>query len=70
MGFKELFPGVLQNFVITPNVLGFSQVIKTVFLEVGVNIFDFPKLAKSISGLVIIKTVKDGGVLFAFNFLY
>jgi hypothetical protein len=59
MGFNELCPGVLQNYVRTPNVLSFSQVIKTIFLEVGVNIFDFPQLAKSISGLVIIKIVKD-----------
>jgi hypothetical protein len=42
MGFKELCPGVLQNYVRTPNLLCYSQVIRTIFLEVGVNIFDFP----------------------------
>jgi hypothetical protein len=47
MGFKELFPGVLQNYVRTPNVLGVSQVIKTVFLEWVLTFLTFPKWPKA-----------------------
>jgi len=55
MGFKELCLGVLQNYVRTPNVLGFSQVKSSISGSGCFNMFDFPQLAKSISGLMIIK---------------
>jgi hypothetical protein len=57
MGFKELCPGVMQNFVRTSNVLGFSQVIKTEYIWKWVLTFcTFPNWPKSMSGLVIIKS--------------
>jgi hypothetical protein len=59
MGFKLLRPGLLQNLFQTSNFLGFSQSSKYNISGNGCEHFDSPTLAEKISGLVIIKTVKD-----------